>query len=266
MKTRPTGKWTQNPHKRLSSRFWIFFTIGLAGCAGASVGPQTSNAVPVSASRPSTIWVYNFAVTSQEVTLNQGFFQKTYREMTDENQQQQQLDLAHQTAQALTVALVQQLKDLGFTAGPATRGQQVSGDNILIVDGAFTDISEGNRLRRMVIGLGLGQSVLDTEVHVYQMAGGTTQQIMDFTTHADSGEMPGALITGAPGAAAGGAAAIASVGVNVAAGGVKSVTSSTDFMAKRTANKSVAFMSTYFANAGWIPQSMVKNGDLVSGL
>ena len=66
------------------------FAIAFVACAGASVAPQTSNLVPVNNSRPSTVYVYNFAVTAQEVTLNQGFLQKTFRDVTDENQQQSQ--------------------------------------------------------------------------------------------------------------------------------------------------------------------------------
>jgi len=239
------------------------FAIALASCAGASVTPQSSNLVPVNNSRPSTVYVYNFAVTAQEVTLNQSFLQKGFRDVTDENQQQSQLQVAHATAQALSSDMVQELESLGFTATQVARGTQVSGQNVLIVDGEFIDINEGNRLRRMVIGLGVGQSTLDTEVHVYQMAGGVTQQIMSFTTHADSGEMPGAAIMGAPGAAAGGTAAAVSLGVNLAAGAGKTYTSGTAFMAKRSADKAVAFMSQYFATAGWIPQSLVTTGNLL---
>jgi hypothetical protein len=86
---------------------------------------------------------------------------------------------------------------------------------------------------------------------------------MDFTTHADSGEMPGAAIMGAPGAAVGGTAAAVSLGVNLAAGAGKTYTSGTGFLAKRSADKAVAHMSQYFANQGWIPQSMVTSGSLV---
>jgi len=234
----------------------------LAGCAGASVSPAY-NATPVTSNRPSTVYVYPFAVSVQDVTLNQGFFQKEYRNLTDENQSQSQLDLAHQTAQDVAAGIVQQLQTLGFTASQVARGQQVSGDNILIVDGNFTDISQGNKLRRLVIGLGMGQSVLDSQVQVFQMANGNTQQIMDFTTHADSGSMPGAAIMGAPGAAVGGAAAIASVGVNVAAGGVKSYTSGSGYLSKKTAAQAVAYMSQYFGTQGWIPQSLVMDPKIV---
>jgi Domain of unknown function (DUF4410) len=171
--------------------------------------------------------------------------------------------VAQNTALAMANAMVQELQTLGFTASTVARGAQISGQNILIVDGEFTDINEGNRLRRMVIGLGVGASTLDTKVQVYQMANGTTQQIMDFTTHADTGEMSGAAIMGAPGAAAGGTAAAVSLGVNLAAGAGKAYTSSTGVMAKRSADKAVGQMSQYFATQGWIPQSMVTTGSMM---
>jgi hypothetical protein len=41
-------------------------------------------------------------------------------------------------------------------------GEQVASDNVLVVDREFTDINEGNKLRRMVIGPGFGQSTLDS--------------------------------------------------------------------------------------------------------
>jgi hypothetical protein len=86
---------------------------------------------------------------------------------------------------------------------------------------------------------------------------------MDFTTHADSGEMPGAALAAPAGAAAGGAAAAASLGANLAADAGRTSTSGIRFLAKRSADKAVAYMSQYFATQGWIPQSMVTTGNLV---
>jgi hypothetical protein len=240
----------------------VLLAMVLTGCAGASVGQQITSA-PVNTNRPTTAYVYSFAVTSGDVTLNQGFFQKAYRNMSDENETQSQLEAAQSTAQAMANAMVQELQSLGFTATVLARGTPISAQNVLIVDGEFVDINEGNRLRRMVIGLGMGASTLDTNVQVYQMANGTTQQIMDFTTHADSGEMPGAAFTAPAGAAIGGAAAAASLGANLAAGASKTYTSGMGFLAKRSADKAVGHMSRYFATQGWIPQSMVTTGSML---
>lgn len=230
---------------------YVLSLVAVAGCAGASVSPDYNNA-PTTNVRPSTIFVYDFAVSPEEVTLNQGFFQKTYRNMAGQNQQQSQQELADQTAQALSYQLVAELQALGFYSIRLPRGTPASGNNVLVVDGQFTNIDEGNKLRGMVIGLGMGQSKLDASVQVYQIVNGTNTQIMDFNTHADSGSMPGAAIMGAPGAAVGGAALVASVGVNVVAGGGKNYNSATGVMAKKSADQASNFMSQYFVQQGWI--------------
>jgi Domain of unknown function (DUF4410) len=233
--------------------------VALTACAGASVAPE-ANRLPMSPNRPTTVYVYPFAVNSQDVTLNQGFFQKTYRSFTssEAEQDQSQQQLAQATAQDLAAAIVSELQDLGFTAAQVQRGQQVTGDNVLIVDGQFTAINEGNKLRRMVIGLGAGQSTLNTQVQVYQMVAGNAQQIMNFSTSANSGSMPGAAFTAPAGAAVGGAAAAASLGANLAAGATKNYTSGMGYLAKKTADQAVAYMSQYFGVQAWIPQNMVK--------
>jgi hypothetical protein len=246
---------------RLQDRLLLLvFAAAVAGCAGASVSPGV-NSQPVSNGRPSTIYVYPFAVSAQEVTLNQGFFQKTYRDLSDSNQSQSQVQLADQTASALADEMVEQLEALGFVATKVARGTPLSGQNVLIVDGSFTDIDQGNRLRRMVIGLGSGQSTLAAQVQVYQMANGSTMQIMNFATQATSGSMPGAALTAPAGAAVGGTAAAVSLGLNLAAGAGKTYTSAMSVMAQRSAKQAVAYMSQYFANQAWIPQTMAQTAN-----
>src|SRR5262249_13110128 len=84
----------------------VLLALALTGCAGASVAPGT-NAMPATSNRPLTIYVYPFAASASDVTLNQGFLQKTFRQATDSNQNQSQLDLAHQTASTLADSVVQ---------------------------------------------------------------------------------------------------------------------------------------------------------------
>jgi hypothetical protein len=127
---------------------------------------------------------------------------------------------------------------------------------VLIIDGAFTDINEGNRLQRMVIGLGFGASVVDTQVGLYQYSNGSSTQLITFSTHADSGRMPGAGITGPAGAAAG-ASTAATVGANVAAGGIKTVTSSTGYLTQQSAEQIVDRSNNYFVQQGWNPTTPI---------
>jgi len=238
----------------MNSRIFRFsvlcLTIAISGCAGAKVASESSVA-PIVNARPEAVSVYPFAVDPDEVTLNQGFFQKAYNQMSGANQTADQTQLADQTAHNVCVQVAANLSQKGISAACLNRGTPPPSGNILIIDGQFTDINEGNRLRRMVIGLGSGQSTLDTAVQAFQHTGEGSRQVMDFTTHADSGYMPGAGVTGPAGAAAGGATAAATLGVNVAAGGVKSVTSSTGFLADKTAKQITDQISSYYSAQGW---------------
>ena len=235
---------------KVLKRMYLVLTLAAFGCAGAQVTQQSSSA-PIMASRPSQVFVYPFAVNASDVSLNSSIFQVAYRNMSDDNVDAQQQNIARQTAQNICVQVAANLTGQGITTTCLQRGVPPTGNNVLVLDGQFTDISEGNRLRRMVIGLGSGQSKVDTVVQVIQKTDQGTTEIMDFATNADSGYMPGAGITGPAGAAAGGATAAASLGVNLAAGGVKNYTSSTGFLVDKTTSQIVNLVVAYYNRQGW---------------
>lgn len=229
---------------------YVLLALAAFGCAGAQVTQQNS-AAPVTAAPPTQAFVYPFAVDASDVTLNQSIFQKAYRNMSGEDQGAQQLQIAHQTAQNICVQVAANLTQKGITTTCLQREVPPTGNNILVLDGEFTDINEGNRLRRMVVGLGAGASKLDAVVEVYQKTDHGSNELLNFSTHADSGYMPGAGVTGPAGAAAGGAAAAASLGVNLAAGGVKNYTSSTGFLVDKTTDQIVELVVAYYNRQGW---------------
>jgi len=231
-------------------RMYVFLALASFGCAGAQV-TQSSSAAPITATQPIAVVVYPFAVDASDVSLNSGVFQTTYRNMSGEDQSAQQSQLAHQTAQNICVSVAANLTQKGITTTCLQRGVPPTGNNILVLEGQFTDISEGNRLRRMVIGLGSGASKVDTVVQVIQKTPQGSSELLDFATSADSGYMPGAGITGPAGAAAGGATAAASLGVNLAAGGVKNYTSSTGYLVDKTSDQIVQQMVNYYNRQGW---------------
>ena len=227
----------------------LVLTITIAACAGAKVADETQNA-PAGSVRPNQIVIYPFAANPEEVTLNQSIVQRAYRNMSGEDQTAEQQKIATDTASNLCLTLATNLTAKGYKAVCLQRGTPVGDSNALVVDGEFTDISEGNRLRRLVIGFGAGSSTLDTTVHVYQRTDSGSQQLMDFNTHADSGKMPGAAILGPAGAVAGGSAAVV-VGTNAAVGGAKSYTSTTGFLADKTATQITGAITQYYAQHGW---------------
>src|SRR5208282_5111886 len=130
-------------------RMYVVLTIATFGCAGARV-TQSSSTAPISNTPPTAVVVYPFAASASDVSLNSSIFQVAYRNMTDENQDAQQLDIARQTAQNICVQVAANLTQKGITTTCLQRGVPPTGNNVLILDGEFTDISEGNRLRRMV--------------------------------------------------------------------------------------------------------------------
>jgi hypothetical protein len=221
----------------------------MAGCAGAKVS-ESQQIGQVVGQRPAQIVVYPFAINPSEITLNQSIVQRVYRNFSGANTTAEQDKLGHQTAQNLCVQVAAGLSQKGYPAACQPRGTPVA-DNSLIVDGYFTDISEGNRLRRMVIGFGAGASSLNTNVDVYQKVDYISREILQFHTHADSGKMPGLAVTGAPGLAVGGTAAVASTAANVAVGGVKAYTSSTGYMVDETAKQMVDQITQFYSAQGW---------------
>jgi len=230
-------------------QLYLLCTLVLAGCASAAVTQQAQRG-PADYDRPTQIVVYPFAADAADVTLNQSIIQKAYRGATGDNENAAQLQIARDTAQAICDQVVSELTASGYNAVCVKRGTFVAGGNILMVDGALTNISEGNRLRRLVIGFGAGSSTLNANVSMYQRVGGNLNQVLAFSTHADSGKMPGAAVMAPVGVAAGGGAA-AIVGANAAMGGAKTYASSTSSLAKKTADQIVKAVTDYTARAGW---------------
>lgn len=174
--------------------FFICGMIGLAGSAGASVTQQAQQ-TPASNDHPTKEVVHPFAVDPDEVSLNSGFIQRAYRNVTATNQDETQAEIADDLSQTVCLQFAAELTDKGYNAVCLPRGTTPAGGNVIIVDGEFNNVSEGNRVSRRVIGFSVGASTLDTDVYVIQRANGMTKQLMQFSTHADSGHMPGIAVT-----------------------------------------------------------------------
>jgi hypothetical protein len=224
----------------------------LAGCASASVTPD-SGPPPVAASsvRPGRIVVDDFAFSASQVSENTAIGARILNSFSSTPEQQRQDAIGKEAADALAAEVAKQLGALGFTVirGNATTAYS-EGD--LLIDGEFVNVSEGNRLRRLVIGFGAGASKLDTQVNVYRVTAGARQPLLQFTTHADSGRMPGAALTMGAGAAAQGGATAGMAAANVGLGGAKTYTSQVGYLSDKTADQVVAYLSQYFAQQGWI--------------
>jgi Domain of unknown function (DUF4410) len=217
----------------------------VAGCSATS--EQVTAAHPLVAQKPDVIVVYPFAVDPEDVTLNQGFFESTYRNVAGKDETAEQHDIAQNAAEDICLEVATALMEKGHKAVCQQRGVPVPGNSIVVVDGAFTNLSAGNRLKRMVIGFGAGASVMDTNVEVLHRTHSGMQKLLGFNTHADSGKQPGMAVMGPAGAAVGPALMVA----NAANMATKAHRSSFGRLQDRTADAIVEQLTTYFDQHGW---------------
>jgi len=227
-----------------------------AGCSrtGVKAGMEASSA---GLARPARVLVYDFAVSAKDVSENQGLFGRIAHAASDTTQDERELQIGREVADRMAQDLVAGIREMGLPAERARRDTPVR-DGDLLVGGKFLNVDEGNRARRLVIGLGAGASSLDTEVLV-RLAGG--EKLLEFTTHTDSGKMPGAAVTMGAGAAAQGGVTAGAAVANAAVGGVKGYRSEVEAMAGKSAEQAVAYLSEFFAKRGWIAADKVKHAD-----
>jgi Domain of unknown function (DUF4410) len=182
------------------SLLWIAVVSALAACSHARV--QTTEAYlgrPVS--RPDRVLVSYFSIDPEQVRLDQGVSARIMRAASDQPLDAQQLQAARDTQTALAERLVDRLTTYGLPARIATTNDGRGTE--LLIQGQIVSIDQGNRTRRVLIGLGAGKSTVSAAAQIYYLAGATPPRFMTaFEAQADSGHMPGAAETMGAGAAA----------------------------------------------------------------
>ena len=231
------------------------FLLLMAGCASTNV-QETYEVANTGMPTPNPVLIYNFAVSPDDVQQNASIFAKIERNIENNSQTAEEIQLGRQVSDALATELTQKIQAMGLYPVRADQSLQPAPGSILIT-GYFVDIDEGNRLQRNVIGLGMGKSYLDSKVRVLAPSPSGYKELIAFDAHADSGEMPGAAVMGPAGAAAG-AGAAAVIATNAVAGGVKSYRSASTQEAKKMADKIAAQLAQYFAQQGWIDPGLAQ--------
>lgn len=202
---------------------------------------------------PNTVLIYNFSVDPADVKTASGVIANVESSIKKTSQSQEASQLAREVSDAMATELTQKIAALGLNAIRADQSTRVA-PGAIIITGAFVNIDAGNSTRRNAVGLGLGQSSLDSSVSVLTPS---NQVLISFDAHADSGNMPGAAVT-APISAANEASTAAMVATNVASGGIKNYKSDSARQAKKMAENVAAQLATYFAQQGWINSSQAQ--------
>jgi hypothetical protein len=202
--------------------------------------------------RPARILVYDFAVSEREVFEYQGILRQ---QPSKKDPVERERLIAAEAKDALASEVVDGLRALGFAVERASRGTRAARSELLI-DGQFLTVDEGNPLRRLVIGFGAGTSTVQTRVQVYQ--GNESKKLIEFTTHSESGKLPGAAPALGAGAVVQGSVTAGMVVANTAVSGVKTYNSEVARMAASSGDQVVRYLSEFFAQQGWIRPDQVR--------
>ena len=220
----------------------------LTGCAPTQVTTvsQSGGQLP----RPDRILVYDFIVSPDEVKLDRGISAKLEDLAKGTSRSEEERAVGQKVADALSKHLVKEIQNLGFVAD-RTSGPFPTMGNILVIDGQFISIDEGNRTERVIIGLGAGRTDVKASVQVNYARGGERIPVSQFETDAKSGYKPGAAETIGAGAAAGHlvTSAAVSVGGDIAS---ETLSATVEADANRTAKAIVERLNEYFVSQGWI--------------
>jgi hypothetical protein len=231
-----------------------FFVVAACGQTGIRTATRTSD---INLPRPARILVYDFAVSEQEIKEYQGIMRQ--KPVIKDAAERERL-LAQEVKDALADELVDALKPLGFIVERVPRPTRLS-DHDLLIDGQFLAVDQGNPLQRLVVGFGTGASDVRAQVQVYQAP--EARLLLEFSTHSDSGKLPGAApLLGAGAVAQGGVSAGMIVG-NAAVSGVKTSKSDVARMAVASGDQAARYLSEFFAKQGWVRADQVRKARMV---
>lgn len=227
----------------------------MVGCAKNNVQENVA-VINTNMPKPSSVLIYNFAVNPEDIKTTSGILGKIQTSMNKTTQSAEEQQVAREVSDAMATELTQKIAAMGLNPVRADQTLRPTQGSIVIT-GAFVNIDEGNAAQRNVVGLGMGQSSLDSKVVVLAPSASGNQELISFDAHADSGSMPGAAVT-APVSAASGAATAATVATNVATGAVKTYKSASAQQAKKMAENIANQLAIYFAQQGWINPNSAK--------
>jgi Domain of unknown function (DUF4410) len=227
----------------------ILALVIITGCRATTQEVVTyGNQLP----RPQRVVVYDFTSTPGEVHLESGLvgrLEEHIRTQEGTPMAEQEAKLQAAITRIMTAQLVQEIRKLGVpvesaaAAGPVTEGE-------LSIEGQFLTIDEGNRARRLVIGLGAGASHVRVAVQVLETIAGQHRLAEDFYTNANSSRKPGFGPMAGAGAAAGAATAV-TAGIGLGAT-VLMGPQDAENDAKQAAVAVTRELAQFFAKQGWI--------------
>jgi hypothetical protein len=193
----------------VSGAFLAILSLSAAAChvGAGSYGHTITGGVevkdelrgPLPQRVPRTIYVADFALEAENYSRDEGvrgalpgkLGQRLPHRLAKDNSSER----ARQIVETMAESLVQALRANGMTA---QRLRNTSGNlpaEGWLVQGYFTEVDEGNRLKRAGIGFGRGATSMDLQVAISDLAGSDPHAAFAvFGTAKDPNRIPGALV------------------------------------------------------------------------
>ena len=229
--------------------------LALTACNHAHVRTTESYLGPPM-TPPERIYVAYFSITPDQVRLDQGIGARLKRAAEDQPPSGLELQAARDTQAALAAHIVERLRKYGL---PATIGDgRIGSQNDLLLQGQIVTLDQGNRTRRILIGLGAGRSRIGADTQIYHLTSFAPPRfVAAFEGEADSGRMPGAAETMGAGALAQRAATSAALtGAAHTAGETRHASDTAE--ARELGNQIAARVAQLAVSQGWIPATALK--------
>lgn len=170
----------------------------LTGCGSAKVTGEHSYAT-LPPARPTVIYVSNFELEAQNIKHEAGIVDGILHRDSDDGilggirrrREPEPAERARKLVDLMANSLVQDLTKAGFSALRLLPGSAMPTEGWL-VRGVFTEVQEGNRLRRSMIGFGAGATDMQVVTDINDLSKGPPKPLYQIDTDASSGKGPGA--------------------------------------------------------------------------
>ena len=235
--------------KRRRMHWTLLALVGvtlLSGCTQVETQYKYAGPLP----RPDAILVYNFAATPGEVKLDSTLLTNVSGRINQAPQPLEEIRVGQKVADALAQKLVEEIRSMGL---PAERGAGPLPETsrVLMIEGQFYSINQGNQAERVSIGLGAGRSDVKIHAEAFDRTHTGRRLVAEYEVDAAGSRQPGMAETMGVGALAGNLAMSAAVS-GAGQMGSEAFAQTVEADAKRGAAKLAEQLGAYFAQQGWI--------------
>lgn len=177
----------------------VLMAVAAAGCAKTEV-TNREQLVTEKLPKPANIWVYDFAASPRDVPADSEFAGK----YESSPQTDEQIATGKKLGNLIAVDLVKRINAMGMSAKHATSTSKPQ-VNDLVLRGYLLSSEEGKTGRRVIVGLGAGNTNLQVAAEGFQMTPTGLRKLGYGQAEATGGKTPGVgvgaasyAITGSP--------------------------------------------------------------------